>query len=122
MVEFETTVQAFETARTRSSIAQHAEARLLHLAVYDAREAGLSVRETAAALRVPKSTVARHWRGGETVAPPAWGNPEEYLSAERAIWAHAPDNFDNRVPYEWEDHPDGTRSSRAIPLGVITAR
>ncbi len=58
MTEFTTTLQAFEIARVRASIAQHEETRLLHMAIYDAREAGMSVREASTALRVPKSTVA----------------------------------------------------------------
>jgi hypothetical protein len=122
VTEFETTARAFEAARARASTAQHAEMQLLHVAVCDAREAGLSVRETAAALRVPKSTVARHWREGHRcpVPPPTWGSPEEYVAARRAIWAHAPGQFDGRVPYEWEDLPSGGRAVRAIALGAIT--
>jgi hypothetical protein len=97
---------------------------MLHLAVLDAHVAGMSVREAAAALRVPKSTVARHWREGHRCvdAPPVWGTADEYLAAERAVWAHAPERITNRVPYEWSDVPGGGRSIQAVPRGAAIAR
>lgn len=122
MTEFEKIRRAFAASRSRASVASHAEARLLHMAAYDAREAGLSVREAAAALRVSKSTLARHWREGHrcSIPAPMWGTPEEYIAAERAIWAHAPEEVDERVPYEWEDLPEGARTTRCVPLGTVT--
>lgn len=124
VADFETTAQAFQNARARASVAGAAEAHLLHMAVHDAREAGRSVRETATALRVPKSTVARHWREGHRCSevPPVWGSAEEYIAAERAIWAHAPQELDGHVPYEWNDEPDGGRCIRRVPLGTVTLR
>lgn len=85
----------------------------------------MSVREAAAALRVPKSTVARHWREGHrcTDAPPVWGTTDEYLAAERAIWAHAPELITDRVPYEWSDVPGGGRSVQfSHPIGATFER
>ncbi len=119
MGTFQTTAQAFQAARTRASVAEHFVASLLHTAIYDAREAGMSLRETAAALRIPKSNVSRHWREGHhcTIPDPAWGNAEEYLAAQRAIWQHAPEQIEDRVPYEWTDQADGSRSMRHLPIG-----
>lgn len=119
MDRFETTAKAFQAARTRASVASHVEASTLHMAVYDARESGHSVRETAAALRVPKSTIARHWREGHHCPElaPIWGNGDEYINAERAIWAHDPAQFDGRVPFFWTEAANGTRSVRSIPIG-----
>ena len=123
MTEFTTTSQAFEVARVRASIAQHEETRLLHMAVYDACEAGMSVREASTALRVPKSTVARHWREGHRCAdvPPMWGTPEEYMEAERAIWAHAPERIARQVPYVWTEGEDRSRIVRAVAAGPALA-
>jgi len=98
VTDFICTAQAFEAARARASVAQSIEARLLHTAVYDAREQGMSIREAAAAHRVPKSTVARHWREHHRCdgLPPIWGNEREYEQAHRAVWAHAPERLDER--------------------------
>lgn len=122
MDSFETSAQAFQAARARASVATHVEARTLHLAVHDARESGLSVREAAAALRVPKSTIARHWREGHHCPElrPIWGNGEEYINAERAVWKHDPAMFGGRVPFVWIEGANGTRSVR--PLQISEAK
>lgn len=99
---------AFQAARARACVAQSIEVDLLHMAVDEARDQGMSIREAATALRVPKSTVARHWREDHRCGnvPPIWGNTDEYESAQRAVWAHAPEYLDEWVPYEWEDTID----------------
>jgi len=114
---FATTATAFEQARARASVANHFEATLLHTAIFDAREAGMSVRETARALRVPKSTVSRRWRSGRTdFAAPIWGNPDEYRAARAAILGDAQQD-EPLVPFEWEDR-DGERSVHFVGMGV----
>lgn len=92
---FAVTAQAFEAARARASVANYFEQLVLHMAVYDAREAGMTIREAAAALRVPKSTIARQWRRWAGVDQmPVWGNSEEFAACRRAVWAHAPEQED----------------------------
>lgn len=117
------TVEAFRVARARASVAQYMEQRLLHVAVYDAKESGLSVRETAALLRVPSSTVGRHWHDGHRCddRAPLWGTPEEYLAAQMAIWAHAPTQMEKESPFTWSDAPDGSRIIRQTraPSSVV---
>lgn len=115
-------VQAFQAARARASVAQSIEAQLLHRAIAGAREQGMSTREAAAALRVPKSTVARHWRENHHClpVPPVWGNAAEYEDAQRAAWSHAPEELDDWVPYEWEDTEDDARITRLRSRGVAT--
>lgn len=107
MITFISTSEAYRVARERASVAAAFEDALLHLAVYDAREEGMSVRETATALRVPKSTVARHWRVGHRCrhVMPLWGSPAAWTEAHAAIWAHNPHELaDDRVPYRWFDN------------------
>lgn len=106
MSEFISSAEAYRVARERASVASSMESSLLHLAVYDAREAGLSVREAAAALSVPKSTVARHWRESHNCqAPvPVWGSAAAWREAHAAVWAHNPRELaDDFVPWEWVD-------------------
>jgi hypothetical protein len=110
MSEFISSAEAFRIARERASVATTFEANTLHMAVFDAREAGLSVREAAAALNVPKSTVARHWREGHkcNIPVPVWGSVSAWREAHAAIWAHNPRELANDwVPYAWRIEVDG---------------
>ena len=97
MSTFESTREAHRVARERASVAAALEAATLHTAIYDAREAGMSVREAAAALGVPKSVVARHWREGHRCTPPVpvWGSESAWREAHAAIWAHDPHAADD---------------------------
>lgn len=111
MSELISSVEAFRKARERASVAAAFEANTLHMAVFDAREAGMSVRETAAALSVPKTTVARHWREGHhCVQPvPVWGSVAAWRDAHAAVWAHEPRELaDDWVPYAWGVEADQT--------------
>lgn len=96
-------------SRERASVAAAFEANLLHVAVFDAREAGMSIREAAAALSVPKSTVARHWRENHRCPRvlPVWGSDAAWRDAHAVIWAHNPEELaDEWVPYEWHHDAD----------------
>ncbi|MGO2748208.1 hypothetical protein [Microbacterium sp.] len=111
MPELISSAEAFRKARERASVAAAFEANTLHMAVFDAREAGMSVRETAAALSVPKTTVARHWREGHhCVQPvPVWGSVAAWREAHAAVWAHEPRELaDDWVPYAWGVEADQT--------------
>lgn len=124
MSNFESTRTAFMVARERADVAADFERNTLHTAIYDAREAGMSIREAAAALRVPKSTVARHWRGRPKggSALPLWGSPRAWREAHDAIWAHDPSELaDTFIPYEWVDE-DGARAIRIRSRGVAIQR
>lgn len=121
MSQFASSSEAFRVARERTSVAASIEAGVLHMAIYDAREAGLSIREAAAALCVPKSTVARHWREGHRCVDvaPTWGSPETWRAAHRAVWAHDPvQQRDEWVPYEWSDESDGGRIATHRARGI----
>ncbi|QHK22499.1 hypothetical protein GU243_23285 (plasmid) [Pseudarthrobacter psychrotolerans] len=124
MSEFISCAEAYRLARERASVADSFEATLLHMAVYDAREAGMSIREVAAALSVPKSTVARHWRDGHRCPEvvPVWGSAAAWGEAHAAIWAHNPRELaDDWVPFEWRDEA-GSRVVRRRARGVATLR
>jgi len=104
MQDFASSSEAFRKARARASVAASVEASTLHMAIHDAREAGMSVREAAAALGVPKSTVSRHWRVDHRCAEavPVWGSVSEWREAHAAAWAHDPQELADRyVPYAW---------------------
>lgn len=87
-LQFESALAAFDVARERAAAAivveQHALNSVIHLAV----DRGLSIRETATYLRMPKSTVARH----KDAIPDAWRDvavgSETYAEAHNAAWAH----------------------------------
>lgn len=124
MSEFVSTSEAYRIARERASIATAIEAATLHTSIYDAREAGMTVRETAAALRVPKSTISRHWREGHRCPQvvPTWGSELAWREAHASIWAHNPDELaDDFVPYEWIDDGD-QRTIRARYRGIAVLR
>ena len=122
MSEFISTAEAYRIARERESVAASFAANLLHMAIFDARVAGMSVREAARALSVPKSTVSRHWREDHRCSEvvPAWGSEAAWREAHAAIWAHNPRELaDAWVPYEWHDHDDVdarvvTRKTRGV--------
>jgi hypothetical protein len=122
--EFISSAEAFRVARERASVAAAFEASTLHLAVFDARESGLSVRETAAALGVPKSTVARHWREMHSCSTPLpmWGSPSAWREAHEKVWAHNPRELaDVWVPFEWSDEGD-RRTVQRRRRGVAVLR
>lgn len=109
MSDLISSAEAYRVARERASVAASFEANLLHMAVFDAREAGMSVREAAGALNVPKSTVARHWRENHRCPDvvPMWGSVAAWREAHAAIWAHNPRELaDHWVPFEWRDEDD----------------
>lgn len=121
MSDFITTSEAYRIARERASVATALEANLLHVAVFDAREAGMSVREAATALNTPKSTVARHWRENHRCPDvlPLWGSERAWRDAHAAVWAHDPEELaDGWVPYEWEAQ-GAFRAVRARSRGVV---
>ncbi|WP_218683053.1 hypothetical protein [Microbacterium sp. BF1] len=125
MSEFISSAEAFRIARERASVAAAFEANTLHMAVFDAREAGMSVRETAVALSVPKSTVARHWREGHhCVQPvPAWGSVAAWREAHAAVWAHNPHELsDDWVPYAWGVEADRTVVTRKSRGRAVLSR
>lgn len=87
----------------------------------------MSVRETAAALDVPKSTVARQWREGHqcNVPVPVWGSVSAWREAHAAIWAHNPRELaDTHVPYAQHVESDRRivkRESRGIAVLAASA-
>ncbi|MCC3292808.1 helix-turn-helix domain-containing protein [Arthrobacter sp. zg-Y1110] len=123
MNEFASTAEAYRKARERSSVAVAFEARLLHSAVQEARQAGMSVREAAAALCVSKSTADRHWREGHgcTEAMPARETETAWMQAYEEVWAHSPEMLANpRIPREWREG-EGVRTVKAQPAAVLAA-
>lgn len=118
MSEFVSTSEAFRIARERASVATALEARVLHVAIFDARDSGMSIRATSRALSVPKSTVARHWRPGHSCPDvvPMWGSKDAWSEAHSMIWAHDPVELANEfIPYTWSDvSEDGVIVARSV--------
>jgi len=115
----EATLTAYKIARARAAAAAEVETELLHALVYDAQEAGRSVRETSAMLQVAKSTVARHRlnRGtGMFAAGSTWLTPEAYVEAYNAAYADAPEQHIEAAPFVMEELPDGSRRVVAVPM------
>lgn len=105
MTIFESTSYGHQLARQRASIAAVFEAHALTAAIYDAKERGMSVRETAAALQVSKSTVYRRWQlANQPPSPlPLWGSAVAWKEAELAVWGHDPGETLDFVPFEWNE-------------------
>ena len=122
MTDFASSGEAFRVARERASVAEVMKDMTLHTAILDAKESGMSIREVAVALQVPKSTVARHW-GASHRCPdmwPTWGSEKAWREAHDAIWAHDPHELaDDWVPYEWRDEA-GQRTVTLKPCGLAT--
>jgi len=115
-------VQAFEAARERASIAQALQMAALHRVIREAREQGMSVRECARLLRMSKSDVQRHSRFGHECMKslPVWGSPEGWLDGYRAVWAHDPEMLAaESVPFAWEDEGAEGRIIRLLEWKVI---
>lgn len=108
MTDFARSSEAYRVARERASASSALAASALHTAIGHARTEGMSIRETARALDVPKSTISRHWSPGHQCADHS---------------PHTPD-----APHGTDDRPQLTTSSRPItstslrhtgsPLGV----
>lgn len=89
---FASSSTAFSAAREYSLVASYLEATLLDRAIQDARRAGIcTVRAVAAALDVPKSTIARRWN----ITPSSEHQPLPDGTAQRtwdeilsAVWEH----------------------------------
>lgn len=125
MSTFMSSAEAFRKARERRSVAETFEANLLHMAIFDARAAGMSVRQAARALNVPKSTVARHWREGHRcpATVPTWGSESAWRDAHAMIWAHDPQELaDDVVPWEWSVLDSGAHEIRRKFRGVARLR
>jgi hypothetical protein len=118
-------VQAFEAARERASIAQALQMAALHRVIREAREQGMSMRECARLLRMSKSEVQRHSRSGHecTKSLPVWGSPDGWIDAYRAVWAHDPEMLAcESVPFAWEDDGTEGRIIRLLEWKVIPGR
>lgn len=121
MPTLESSSQAFRAARERASVAAALEASTLHMAICQARESGMSVRETATMLSVSKSTVFRHWGRNHhcSLVVPEWGSETAWREAHAMIWAHdTRERDDGFVPYEWVNADDGHRIVRLRPCGT----
>ena len=108
--------------REVSAAAQDWEDSLFRMCIMDGVDGGMSVRQIASVLGVPPATAARRRNASFRSAPPVWATPLTYSSVEEVAWSHAPHRIEGRVPYEWTDHPDGSRSVRIIPAGVAVRR
>ena len=118
-------VQAFEAARERASIAQALQMAALHRVIREAREQGMSMRECARLLRMSKSEVQRHSRNRHecTKSLPVWGSPDGWIDAYRAVWAHDPEMLAcESVPFAWEDDGAEGRIIRLLEWKVIPGR
>lgn len=121
-MSFDSYVRAFEVARERASIAQALQMDALHQAIRKGCEQGMSVRELARRLRMPKSDVQRHSRSGHECMKslPVWGSPDGWIDAYRAVWAHDPEMLAHEsVPFVWEDDGDDGRIIRLLEWKVI---
>lgn len=124
MHSYENSRRAFEIARARESVAAHLMNAAMHVAIYDAKAKGMSIRETARDLRLSKSTVARHWKEDHSCSevPPVWGTTEEWIDAHHAVWKHVPEEDTGAEIWRWTERADGTREVTAVTPGVIQMR
>lgn len=120
---FASSSEALRKARARASVARTIEANVLHTAIYDAKEAGLSIRQTAKALQIPIGTAVRHWHIGHNcpAVVPTWGNPDEWRDAHAAVWSHdSGEAADDHLPWQWHHRADGSiEVSRNLRSGGI---
>lgn len=111
---FGNTAEAFRRARRRAVVAAELQADLLYAAV---REAGMSIRQATAGLRVPRRVVARQWRRrapehGLSV-PGAAG---ERRAAWAAVWAHDPsEQTGAHIPHDGHDSPERGHAATTPP-------
>ena len=108
--------ERFTHMRRISDAARAWESALLRMSVIDGTDQGISIRQVASHLGVPHATAARRRLATEDY-PPVWATALTYSSVETLGWAHAPHRIEGRVPYEWVDHSDGSRSVSLIPQG-----
>lgn len=118
-------VEWFARARARAEALRLERGRVLRMALVDGTEGlGLSIRKTAARLGVSHATAARALLTDQ-VPLPVWADEESMLAVQRLVWAHAPHRpefLEERVPYEWVDHADGSRGVRLVSVGVARLR
>ncbi len=85
-------VAAFEQARVFADAAASVQSDVEYRAIRYLRTDGQSVRDIAARLRIPKSTVARTIaRSMPGLMPGLWETPEAHVRAHNAVWAQHPE-------------------------------
>lgn len=112
-------VAEFQRARSWAEALRHERDVALRLALVDGKEGlGMSLRKIASVLGLSHATAARAYLTDQ-IAAPVWADKESLAEAARSGWRQFPHRpeFSARVPYEWEDLPDGSRTVRLIPVG-----
>jgi len=106
----DSSVLAYERARARREAAQQVEEDALRTVLFDAGNCGLSVREIAALVRLPKTTIGRQRIASALdVGADSWHShdPDEYVAANNAAWAHEPSRLISEAPFTVEALEDG---------------
>lgn len=111
--DVESAVSAYDAARTRADAARDVERAVPHETIAAARRSGMSLRETAEALGVPRMTVARAELRKRPVLPSWATTPHAWVEAWNAAWAHDPSCERADAPFEVTWHgSNGLRSVR----------
>lgn len=110
--------QAHTNASKLIDIARYEVTHLEHLACWQARDEGVSVRETARLLGISASAVQRHLKGScseyRKAPMPVRGDKETYFSVQAQMWEHAPQFAETVCPFEWSAHERGFMVSRKM--------
>lgn len=123
-VEFEAALTAYRNARSRRLAAQDVEEDALQSALFNGGQLGLSVRELAAMVRLPKTTVARLRISGAVGGQEGWiaDDPVEYVAAHNSAWSHMPSRQIAEAPFTIERAEDGNHAVHVRPRGVAGPR
>ncbi|WP_157508664.1 helix-turn-helix domain-containing protein [Luteipulveratus halotolerans] len=116
MVTTDDIVAAYERARVRAEASTLIERSLLRYAIAELREDGMSTRQIAARLRLPKSTVNRvRSTSKEQLAEELhWTTPDAYVEANNAAWPATPPMQIANAPFEVEATSPNTRRWRLL--------
>lgn len=102
-------ITEFLHAREHRAAAEAHEADALRRVIYNAHDAGASLRDLEAAIHVSRPTLARK-RVANTLSPtephPHY-DEDAWIAAEDLICGHDPAQMNDRGPYRHETHDDG---------------
>lgn len=109
--------EGYRNSMMACGVADSIKYEALLLAVKDAEDAGMSIRQTAKALGVRWIDVFKARNSSPTSAViPIHGSEEFWVKIYRMIWRHNEDMLQySDCPYKWDQHPDGSRTVHTKP-------
>lgn len=121
IMQLNDSIEAYNKARAVAEVASSMQHNLLRTVIYDAKEQGLGIRETARLLEIPKSTLSRQWYLDPEIKKnmlPFHGSEEAYRMV--ADYVHS-GTWDGHCPWKWI-REDNAIHLILVPYGKVVVK